>query len=81
VGHGGDRLVAAPGGQRPGELHINGVIDGTVELRLSDKVTFNANGVVTVDRDTFTCTWWVEELVGVSLGARVRVPAWRATRH
>jgi hypothetical protein len=109
VRNGGYRLVAAPGGQQPGELHINGVIDGTVELipddkslptfagdyrekvngvvteftdegdierigqfrlrttlhgtdgsslelRLSGKVTFNANGVATVERDTFTCT-------------------------
>ena len=108
VRHGGYRLVAAPGGQQSGELHINGVIDGTVELipddrslptyagdyrekvngivteftdegdverigqyrlrstlhgtdgsslelRLSGKVTFNANGVATVVRDTFTC--------------------------
>ena len=108
VRHGGYRLVAAPGGQQPGELHINGVIAGTVELipddeslptyagdyrekvngivaeftdegdverigqfrlrstlygtdgssfdlRLSGKVTFNANGVATVERDTFTC--------------------------
>lgn len=108
VRHGGYRLLAAPGGQQPGELHINGVIDGTVELipddtslptyagdyrekvngvvieftdegdierigqfrlrttlhgtdgssldlRLSGKVTFNANGVATVERETFTC--------------------------
>lgn len=32
VRHGGYRLVAAPGGRDPGELHINGVIDGLVEL-------------------------------------------------
>jgi hypothetical protein len=108
VRHGGYRLVAAPGGQQPGELHINGVINGNVELipddrslptyagdyreklngivteftdegdverigqfrlrttlrgtdgsslnlKLSGKVTFNANGVATVERDTFTC--------------------------
>ena len=101
--------MAAPGGQQPGELHINGVIHGTIELipdntslptyagdyrekvngivtefsdsgdvervsqfhlrstlngtdgssldlRLSGKVTFNANRVATVERDTFTCT-------------------------
>jgi hypothetical protein len=30
--HGGYRLVAAPGGQQPGEVHINGVVDGSVEL-------------------------------------------------
>jgi hypothetical protein len=108
VRHGGYRLVAAPGGQQPGELHVNGAIDGLVELipddptlptyagtyrekvngiltelgdegdverigqyrlrstlrgtdgssyelRLSGKVTVNANGVMTVERDTFTC--------------------------
>lgn len=108
VRHGGYRLVAARGGQQPGELHINGAINGTVELipddaslptyagdyrekvngivteftdegdverigqyrlrttlrgtdgsslnlKLSGKVTVNANGVATVERDTFTC--------------------------
>jgi len=108
VRHGGYRLVAAPGGREDGELHVNGVIDGSVELipddaslptysgdyrekvngvviaftdegdiervgqfrlrstlngtdgsslelRLSGKVTYNANGVLTVDREVFTC--------------------------
>jgi len=108
VRHGGYHLVSAPGGQRPGEVHINGVINGAIELipddaslptyvgayrekvngiateftdegdivrigqyrlrstlhgtdgsslkfSLSGKVTFNANGVVTVERGTFTC--------------------------
>lgn len=108
VRHGGYRLVAARGGQQPGELHINGTIYGTVELipddgslptyvgdyrekvngvvttftdegdvervgqywlrstlngtdgssfdlRLSGKVTINANGVATVERDVFSC--------------------------
>ena len=108
VRHGGYRLVAAPGGQQPGELHVNGVIDGLVELIpddaaqptysgfyrekvngvvtefadegdverigqyrlrstlygtdgssldlvLSGKLTINANGVTTVDRQVFSC--------------------------
>ena len=108
VRQGGYRLVAPPGGQQSGELHINGVIHGLVELipddaalptysgdyrekvngivteftdegdvervaqyrlrstlegtdgssfelRLSGKVTVNANGVATVERETFTC--------------------------
>jgi hypothetical protein len=101
-------LVAAPGGQVEGESHVNGVIDGLVELipdnaalptysgtyrekvnavvtsftaegdtsrvaqyrlrstlrgtdgssidlLLSGKFTMNANGVVVVSKDTFTC--------------------------
>jgi hypothetical protein len=32
VRHGGYRLVSAPGGQVPGELHVNGAIDGLIEL-------------------------------------------------
>ena len=32
VRHGGYRLLAAPGGQVPGEIHINGVVNGSVEL-------------------------------------------------
>ena len=32
VRHGGYDLVAAPGGQVPGEIHVNGVVDGSVEL-------------------------------------------------
>jgi hypothetical protein len=105
---GGYRLVQAPGGREPGELHINGVINGYVELvptdptlptyqgtyrekvngvvvelgedgdeervgqyrlsstlqgsdgssyqlHLSGKVTFNANGTMTVLREEFTC--------------------------
>ena len=32
VRHGGYRLVAASGGQQPGELHVNGAIDGHVDL-------------------------------------------------
>lgn len=105
---GGYRLVQAPGGRDPGELHINGVIYGYVELipdaptlptyagsyrekvngvvvevgedgdqervgqyrlrstlqgsdgssyqlQLSGKVTFNANGTMTVLREEFTC--------------------------
>jgi hypothetical protein len=108
VRHGGYRLVAPPGGQQPGEVHVNGAIDGIVELipddptlptysgtyrekvnavatsfsdegdvvrvaqfrlrstlrgtdgssyalRLSGKTTFNANGVLVVERQTFTC--------------------------
>ncbi|GAA1643065.1 hypothetical protein GCM10009744_36580 [Kribbella alba] len=108
VRSGGYRLVTAPGGQVAGEFHVNGVIDGLVELipdaaslptysgtyrekvnavvtsfteqgdparvsqyrlrstlrgtdgstitlRLSGKFTMNANGVVVVSRDTFTC--------------------------
>ena len=108
VRHGGYRLVAAPGGQVPGEIHINGTIHGLVELipddaalptyagtyrekvdgvltelgddgdverigqyrlrttlrgtdgssyalRLSGKVTVDANGRTTVERDSFTC--------------------------
>jgi hypothetical protein len=108
VRSGGYRLVTAPGGQVEGEFHVNGVIDGLVELipdnaslptysgtyrekvnavvtsfneegdtarvsqyrlrstlrgtdgstlnlRLSGKFTMNANGVVVVSRDTFTC--------------------------
>jgi hypothetical protein len=109
VRRGGYRLVAAKGGQQPGELHVNGAIDGLVELipddpalptyagtyrekvnavvtsfsdegdvervgqyrlrstlhgsdgssyelRLSGKTTFNASGVLTVQRETFTCS-------------------------
>jgi len=102
-------LVTAPGGQVPGETHINGAIAGsvtltpddpalptytgtyreklngvligvdvdgndvtrvsqyrlrstlrgtdgsTLDLRLAGKMTMNANGVVTVSRDTFSC--------------------------
>ncbi len=108
VRRGGYRLVSAPGGQQPGELHVNGVIEGSVELvpddtalptyvgdyrekvngvltvtidgddvervgqyrlrstlhgtdgsrldlALSGKLTFNAKGTVTVDRESFTC--------------------------
>ncbi len=108
VRHGGYRLVAAPGGQQPGELHVNGIIDGRVELIpddaalptysgdyrekvngivteftdegdvervaqyrlrstlhgtdgssldlvLSGKLTINANGVATVEREVFSC--------------------------
>ncbi|TDO29997.1 hypothetical protein EV643_1426 [Kribbella sp. VKM Ac-2527] len=108
VRSGGYRLVTPPGGQQAGEFHINGVINGQVELipdnatlptysgtyrekvnavvtaftdegdvarvsqyrlrstlhgtdgsaldlRLSGKFTMNANGVVVVSRDTFTC--------------------------
>ncbi|TCM39658.1 hypothetical protein [Kribbella sp. VKM Ac-2568] len=108
VRSGGYRLVTAPGGQAEGEFHLNGVINGLVELipdaaglptysgtyrekvnavvtsfteegdtsrvsqyrlrstlrgtdgstlslRLSGKFTMNANGVVVVSRDTFTC--------------------------
>jgi hypothetical protein len=108
VRSGGYRLVTAPGGQVEGEFHVNGAIDGFVELipdaaglptysgtyrekvnavvtgpleegdltrvsqyrlrstlrgtdgstivlRLSGKFTMNANGVVVVSRDTFTC--------------------------
>lgn len=108
VRSGGYRLVAAPGGPEGGELHVNGVIDGlieliphssvlptytgtyrekvngvvtaltdgsdiervsqyrlrstlegtdgsTLELRLSGKFTMNANGVIVVSRDSFTC--------------------------
>jgi hypothetical protein len=108
VRSGGYRLVTPPGGQVEGEFHVNGVIDGLVELipdaaglpmysgtyrekvnavvtgplekgdltrvsqyrlrstlrgtdgstitlRLSGKFTMNANGVVVVSRDTFTC--------------------------
>jgi hypothetical protein len=32
VRHGGYRIVAPPGGQLPGEIHVNGVVDGLVEL-------------------------------------------------
>lgn len=32
VRHGGYDLVAAPGGQVPGEIHVNGVVDGLIEL-------------------------------------------------
>jgi hypothetical protein len=32
VRHGGYKLVVAPGGQQPGEMHVNGVVDGSVEL-------------------------------------------------
>jgi hypothetical protein len=112
VRSGGYRLVAPPGGRDPGEFHVNGVIDGrvelipddttlptyvgtyrekvnavvttltddddvlrvgqyrlrstlrgtdgtdgtTIELALSGKLTVNANGIVVVSRDTFTCT-------------------------
>jgi hypothetical protein len=108
VRSGGYRLVTAPGGQVEGEFHLNGVIDGLVELvpdnaalptysgtyrekvnavvtsfteegdtarvsqyrlrstlrgtdgssidlLLSGKFTMNANGVVVVSKDTFTC--------------------------
>jgi hypothetical protein len=107
VRSGGYRLVTAPGGRDEEEFHVNGVIDGLVELipddaalptysgsyrekvnavataftaesdtrgsqyrlrstlrgtdgttldlRLSGKFTMNANGVVAVSRDTFTC--------------------------
>ena len=109
VRHGGYKLTAAPAGQVSGELHVNGAVDGLVELvpddpalptyrgtyrekvnavvvpsssgedaervgqyrlrstlvgtdgstltlRLSGKVTVNANGVPTVDRQTFDCS-------------------------
>ena len=108
VRSGGYRLVTPPGGQLAGEFHVNGVIDGRVELipddaslptysgtyrekvngvvtaftdegdvsrvaqyrlrstlrgtdgtvvdlRLAGKLTLNANGVVVVSRDTFSC--------------------------
>jgi hypothetical protein len=108
VRSGGYRSVTAPGGQVEGEFHVNGVIDGLVELvpdnaalptysgtyrekvnavvtsfteegdtsrvsqyrlrstlrgtdgssidlLLSGKFTMNANGVVVVSKDTFTC--------------------------
>jgi hypothetical protein len=109
VRSGGYRLVTAPGGEVKGEFHVNGVINGLVELipdnpaalptysgtyrekvnavvtsfteegdtsrvsqfrlrstlrgtdgstlalRLAGKFTMNANGVVVVSRDTFTC--------------------------
>jgi hypothetical protein len=108
VRSGGYRLVTAPGGQVEGEFHVNGVIDGlvelipdaaglptysgtyrekvnaavtsfteegdtarvsqyrlrstlrgtdgsTIDLRLSGKFTMNANGLVVVSRDVFTC--------------------------
>jgi hypothetical protein len=32
VRHGGYRLVVAAGGQQPGEVHVNGLVDGLVEL-------------------------------------------------
>ncbi|MFC4786810.1 hypothetical protein ACT8ZV_20210 [Nocardioides sp. MAHUQ-72] len=32
VRHGGYRAVTAPGGQQPGEVHVNGAVDGLVEL-------------------------------------------------
>jgi len=108
VRSGGYRIVTPAGGQLPGEFHVNGVIDGRVELipddaglptysgtyrekvnavvtsfsqegdvarvsqyrlrstlrgtdgsalqlRLAGKFTMNANGVVVVSRDTFSC--------------------------
>lgn len=108
VRHGGYRLVAAVGGQQPGEVHVNGAINGHIELvpddprlptytgdyrekvngvvtestdegdlervgqyrlrstlqgtdgstlslRMSGKTTFDAHGVLRVQRDTFTC--------------------------
>ena len=108
VRSGGYRLTVSPGGQQAGEFHVNGVIDGRVELipddatlptysstyrekvngvvtaftdegdvsrvaqyrlrstlrgtdgtvldlRLAGKLTMNANGVVVVSRDTFSC--------------------------
>ncbi|TCO38138.1 hypothetical protein EV646_12151 [Kribbella antiqua] len=108
VRSGGYRFVTAPGGQVDGEFHVNGVIDGlvelipdnaalptysgtyrekvngvvtsfteegdtsrvsqyrlrstlrgtdgsTIDLLLSGKFTMNANGVVVVSKDTFTC--------------------------
>lgn len=108
VRSGGYRLLTPPGGLQEGELHVNGVIDGRVELipddanlptyagtyrekvnavvtgftdenevervaqyrlrttlrgtdgsnldlRLAGKLTTNANGVVVVSRDTFSC--------------------------
>jgi hypothetical protein len=108
VRNGGYRLVAPPGGRDPDELHVNGLVDGMVELipddgslptytgvyrekvngvvtefsdegdvervaqyrlrstlhgtdgsslslRLSGKITVNANGVATVERDVFSC--------------------------
>ena len=108
VRSGGYRLLTPPGGQQDGEFHVNGVIDGRVELipddatlpkysgtyrekvngvvtaftdegdvsrvaqyrlrstlrgtdgsvldlRLAGKLTLNANGVVVVSRDTFSC--------------------------
>jgi hypothetical protein len=108
VRSGGYQLVTPPGGQQEGEFHVNGVIDGRIELipddatlptysgtyrekvdgvvtafteegdvsrvaqyrlrstlhgtdgsaldlRLSGKLTTNANGQVVVSRDTFTC--------------------------
>ncbi|RYP88908.1 hypothetical protein EKO23_00245 [Nocardioides guangzhouensis] len=36
VREGGYRLVAGPGGQVPGEVHVNGAIDGLVELTPDD---------------------------------------------
>lgn len=104
----GTAWLRHPGGQQPGEVHINGLINGAIELipddaslatyagayrekvngiateftdegdierigqyrlrstlhgtdgsslklSLSGKLTFNANGVVTVERETFTC--------------------------
>jgi hypothetical protein len=32
VRSGGYRLVFAPGGQQPGEVHVNGAVDGSIEL-------------------------------------------------
>lgn len=108
VRSGGYRLVTASGGRDPGEFHVNGLINGSIELipdavglptysgtyrekvnavvtsfsdeddtarvsqyrlrstlrgtdgsalnlRLSGKFTMNANGVVVVSKDTFTC--------------------------
>jgi len=59
VRQGGYRLVMAPGGQQPGELHVNGVIDGSVELipddaglpRYSGVYREKVNGVVTAFTD------------------------------
>jgi hypothetical protein len=45
VRSGGYRLVSAPGGQAEGELHINGVIDGRVELIPDDAALPTYTGV------------------------------------
>jgi hypothetical protein len=45
--------------ERIGQFRLRTTLHGTdgssLELRLSGKVTVNANGVTTVERDTFTC--------------------------